>query len=340
MASRTATRHVEIPHSQFTVSVSIVDTTTSLWNIESSLLIKPAYSFTSPYWSGPSYSFLIRHPNGNLLFDLGTRKDWETSLPPSCKYIKELGWKVHVDKDVPELLTANGVKLTDINAIAWSHHHWDHVGDPSLFPPSTDLVVGPGFKGEYLPAYPSDPNGKILDSDHAGRQVLELDFDKDNRACQVGGFRALNWFRDGSFYFIDAPGHTVGHICALARTTPSESGIDGSFLFMGGDIAHHCGEHRPSSCHLLPESFSVAQADPPLSRSSAFYQCGSAHNMEDAAQSLQKLMDLEADERVWVVSAHDGSLLEEGVEFFPKEANDWKTKGWREKTFWKFLEKT
>lgn len=31
-----------------------------------------------------------------------------------------------------------------------SHAHWDHTGDMSTFPPTTDLVVGRGFKNYFL----------------------------------------------------------------------------------------------------------------------------------------------------------------------------------------------
>ena len=53
-------------------------------------------------------------------------------------------------------------KLTDT-----SHSHLDHVGDPSTFPNSTTLVVGPGFHDIFLPGYPADPKGQVLESDYA-----------------------------------------------------------------------------------------------------------------------------------------------------------------------------
>jgi hypothetical protein len=34
--------------------------------------------------------------------------------------------------------------------------------------------------------------------------------------------------------------------------------------------------------------------------------------------------------------AHDHTLLDV-VDFFPKEANDWKAKGWKEEGRWRFL---
>ena len=54
-----------------------------------------------------------------------------------------------------------------MDAIIWSHWHWDHIGDASKFPPSVNLVVGPGFKKSFLPGYPENPDGVVLSSDLA-----------------------------------------------------------------------------------------------------------------------------------------------------------------------------
>lgn len=40
-------------------------------------------------------------------------------------------------------------------------------GDPSTFPHSTALVVGPGTKAAVLPGYPADPNSQHLETDFA-----------------------------------------------------------------------------------------------------------------------------------------------------------------------------
>lgn len=47
-----------------------------------------------------------------------------------------------------------------------SHWHWDHIGDPSSFPPKTSLVVGPGFKKTMLPGYPANEASPIRESDY------------------------------------------------------------------------------------------------------------------------------------------------------------------------------
>ena len=48
-----------------------------------------------------------------------------------------------------------------------SHWHWDHIGDPSTFPPKTDLVVGPGFKKAMLPGAPANLESPIQERDYA-----------------------------------------------------------------------------------------------------------------------------------------------------------------------------
>jgi hypothetical protein len=44
--------------------------------------------------------------------------------------------------------------------------HWDHLGDPALFPKSTDLIVGPGIKENVFPGYPSKEDAPMLEADY------------------------------------------------------------------------------------------------------------------------------------------------------------------------------
>jgi glyoxylase-like metal-dependent hydrolase (beta-lactamase superfamily II) len=85
-----------------------------------------------------------------------------------------------------------------------SHFHWDHTGNPSTFPETTALMVGPGTKANFLPGYPVDPTSHILESDYAGRELHEVEF--ANIPLKIGPFRAIDWFGDGSFYLLDSPG--------------------------------------------------------------------------------------------------------------------------------------
>jgi hypothetical protein len=170
---------------------------------------------------------------------------------------------------------------------------------------------------------------------------------------RVGGYRAFDYFGDGSFYLLDVPGHAAGHMAALVRTTPS------TFMFLGGDTCHHAAEFRPTAyiplpehilgqCHpskntpVCPCSF-FGQLHPKKSRTEPFYTIAVAPtgeslalNVEQALESIKKLEEFDGNENIFTVIAHDLSLVGV-VDMFPATANAWKKKGWAEKGRWEFL---
>ncbi len=162
----------------------------------------------------PSFSFFIEHPPSGrrVLFDLGVRKDPHLHLSPVvAQRLVDEGWSADLvdrGRDVPEILQENGVSLESVEAVIWSHWHWDHVGDTSRLPNSVRLIVGPAFKQAMLAGYPQNPKSPILESGYSGREILELtDF-----VGLVGGLEAYDYFGDGSFYLLSTPGHAVGHL--------------------------------------------------------------------------------------------------------------------------------
>lgn len=335
--------HFIIPSSTVTVKVRIIDTT-------SSIVVSPG-QFFEPEIKGtsqvtiPVFSFLVEHDSGRkVLFDLGVRKDWENLAPATLQRLRIGGWEVKVKKDVREQLEENGVAGKDIESIIWSHWHWDHVGDPATFDSHTALVVGPGFKDTFVPAYPTNKDAALLDSDFSGRELREISFDRN---IKVGAFDAFDYFGDGSFYLLDSPGHAVGHLCGLARVSTSPD----SFIFMGGDSCHHAGEYRPSEYLPLPSSISPhpfgnnlgpcpGSLFEPLLRDAdktkPFYVPRNSYNLEEAKRTIAKVQGADALDDVLVIMAHDKDLL--GIiDLFPKYANDFSRKKWVETGRWAFL---
>lgn len=269
-----------------------------------------------------------------MLFDLGTRPDWECCAPKITSVVK-VATTITRGQDVATMLNSTdeyelSIRTRDVEAIIWSHNHFDHIGDPSTFPPETELVVGPKVKGASWPGYPSKADATVLDRDMEGRDIREIDFDSGLR---IGSFDAYDYFGDGSFYLLDAPGHAVGHLCALARTTVSPP----SFVFMGADACHHVGVLRPS--HHLPVpasvdcSFLTSPTEPPLkvSRGPMFL------DPQATDDTIAKIQELDAMDEVLVVMAHDVHLLHQ-VPFYPNVINDWKAQGLGAKTRWSFVQ--
>ena len=257
--------------------------------------------------------------------------------------------QIDTPHDVADLLATNGIDASSIDEIILSHWHFDHVGDPNRFPPTTGLVVGPGFKQNCLPGYPTNATSMLADEAFRDRSVTEVDFTA--ASTSIAGLEAINWFQDGSFYLLNTPGHATGHLSALARTTGSRTGTDSSFILLAGDVCHHTGELRPSDVEPLPEQLSDSGSKRFKSRSEycdvhphsclnrPFY-CPSAGGFNLDAElmkrTLEKVAVLDADPNVFVLLAHDHWLLDV-VETLPEAANEWKAKVWKERTKWRFL---
>ena len=61
-----------------------------------------------------------------------------------------------------------------IDAVIWSHFHYDHVGNIQRYPKSTSIVVGAGFKESILPGYPIREDAPLYQADFEGRELIEI----------------------------------------------------------------------------------------------------------------------------------------------------------------------
>jgi hypothetical protein len=216
--------------------------------------------------------------------------------------------------------------------------------------------VGPGYKQEFLPGWPKDAEETETTSDlYEGREMIELDFSEtDSKVCTIGGFKAYDYFSDGSFYILSTPGHTVGHLSALARTT-SDS-IESTFIFLGGDIVSSNPVIRPSEGRPLPEQVRsefhgtcpgealarlhrsyLEGANNTLTFSTPFCEVAGEDDLQESQRNAVKLSIFDQADNVFVIWSHD-IHLEKVIELFPSSANDWKAKGWKNKVHWRWLE--
>lgn len=75
----------------------------------------------------PSLAFSLRHSKTGfrIVFDLGTRRDFESYPPAMKKRMKELGFSSTVEQSVTESLEKGGVAAKEVDAVIVSHLHWD-----------------------------------------------------------------------------------------------------------------------------------------------------------------------------------------------------------------------
>ncbi|KAI5120105.1 hypothetical protein M0805_002189 [Coniferiporia weirii] len=243
--------------------------------------------------TAPSLAFLLTHATTRtrILFDLGIRCDLQNAIPPIVQRSKL--FDVEVPQDVLASLKKGGLEPEDISIVCLSHCHWDHVGDPALFP-SARFVVGGETRSLFQPSYPTDPKSVFpADLLPEGRTEF-LDTGSDTRK-PIGPFpSAYDYFGDGALYVVDAPGHLAGHVNILARTSP-----DGGWVYLAGDSTHDwrlvCGHGEIPEEHI-------------------------EQNKEQAAETIRRISDLMTLPRVRVILAHDDKFYEEnkgGSAFWP-----------------------
>lgn len=160
--------------------------------------------------------YLIRHPDGDLL--------WEAGLPAA--FAEAEGWvpdgsgaEHRLEAPISAQLADIGMAPADIELVAFSHFHYDHVGDANAFLGSEMLIQ----RSEHAVAFGDNPGVAFfmpaLYDALADTPMRMLDGDHDV-------------FGDGSVRIVYAPGHTPGHQVLLVDLP--ETGK----VLLSGDLWH------------------------------------------------------------------------------------------------------
>ena len=149
--------------------------------------------------------YLIRHGRQWLLWDTGY-PDKVADKPVTTP----VGTATRA-KTLAAQLAEVGVKPVDIQWVAVSHTHGDHVGNVDLFPQATLLIQKAELDWAFAPAKPAPFRRE--------RPVRALEGD-------------LDVFGDGSVTILSTPGHTPGHQSLLVRLPRT------GWVVLSGDLAH------------------------------------------------------------------------------------------------------
>jgi len=153
--------------------------------------------------------YLIRHPQGDLLWDAGL----PASLASSDPMINGV-FTLSLNKTLVEQFEVLGMKPNDVEYISISHSHFDHVGQVSSFSNALWLAheneVGAMFKDE-------KSSEQYVDFANLKRKTFKGDFDV---------------FGDGRVVIMELPGHTAGH------TSLKVEFANAGTVMLSGDLYH------------------------------------------------------------------------------------------------------
>jgi len=157
--------------------------------------------------------YLIRHPKGDLLWDLGLGDE----LAKAGGMTNELG-HFHVDHTLVDQLKQLELQPSDIEYIAFSHFHFDHTGNANLFAKATWIVSRRELAWASATPTPFGVMPATWSALKSAKQQI-ADYDTDV-------------FGDGSVRVMRAPGHTPGH--QVLVVTLKQAGT----VVLSGDLYH------------------------------------------------------------------------------------------------------
>ncbi|MEM6851797.1 MAG: N-acyl homoserine lactonase family protein [Pseudomonadota bacterium] len=158
--------------------------------------------------------FLVRHPDGDLLWDLGLPDNLAGADEPMVLDV----YTITMPRTLKSQLAEIDVAPADIEFVALSHTHFDHVGNAADYVGAT-WIVNPAERVFAFDAERRAEPELAMTAPLAEYDVMEITEDHDV-------------FGDGSVMLLQTPGHTPGHLAlmvTLKNTGP---------VLLTGDLYH------------------------------------------------------------------------------------------------------
>lgn len=165
--------------------------------------------------------YLIVHPRGTLMWDVGAVPD--SALKPGEKSALE-GYAT-ITQTLHSQMAEIGYEPSDIEYLAFSHYHYDHIANANQFANATWLVRKVERDAMFAPKPPDKVNPANYSLLKNSKTIIIPTDDYDV-------------FGDGTVVMKLAPGHTPGHqvlFLKLKKTGP---------IVLSGDLYHYPEERK------------------------------------------------------------------------------------------------
>ncbi|KAE8375353.1 beta-lactamase-like protein [Aspergillus bertholletiae] len=183
-----------------------------------------------------NWAFYIYHAKQGrrMLWDLGMSSNPD-DFPPAIANgpLEETRAQAPYEPIEKQIERRIGVTADEIDTILLSHAHFDHCRPISQTFKDATVLFGPGTSEYCAPGHFMIPtstwDGRYFDPKRATERWGTV----KGPWTRFGPFeRAMDFFGDGSFWVIQAPGHMPGNLCACARLATGE------WVMLASDCCH------------------------------------------------------------------------------------------------------
>ncbi|KAF2199969.1 Metallo-hydrolase/oxidoreductase [Delitschia confertaspora ATCC 74209] len=243
-----------------------------------------------------NWAFYISHKGRHILWDLGLTEDRTCYTPWVNEFMLASINHVGPRRALTEQLRERGTESSQIDSVLFSHAHWDHCRPIRREFPNATAYFGPGTHESCSPGHFLDSSlqwdGRYFDPHNATEKWKEL----EGPWTPFGPFdKAMDFFGDGTFWVIQAPGHMPGNLCAAARIRGNE------WVLLGSDCCH--------SRELLDGKYEIAEFCVPGLGKSTLHA-----DLQAAQRTIERVRVLEKEFGFHVALAHDASWMKSGAD--------------------------
>jgi N-acyl homoserine lactone hydrolase len=218
-------------------------------------------SRSTGWWWVQCPAFLITHPSaGPILVDTSLHSSIATEPRENFGRLASRFARPRIEpgKDLPSQLRGLGTDPRSIPLVVMTHLHIDHASGISEFPSSIFVVSSAEWAAATSGSRPLLRGYRPQHYDYVfDYRLVNFDDPKVDSYATFG--RTFDLFGDGSVRLAFTPGHTLGHMCVLARLRDRDFVIAGDAVYTVRQLEGGPEPPRPHDPHLWRRSLQELQ---------------------------------------------------------------------------------